>query len=106
MVSVVIIVVRLVPKVFFFSAIGMGIYFRLMLSLGDEPFKLSTVEPDTSTLLADIYGDTIPVLFFKSRFVTSRTIHVYSFLIKFSGHLRMMPVVGGGLESKLWPLFL
>jgi hypothetical protein len=105
MVSVVIIVAILVPKVFFFSAICMGIYLQLLLGFGDEPFKLSTIEPNTSTQLADIYGDTIPVLFFKSRFVTSWTNHLSSFYVKFSGHRSMMPGVRE-VTRKIWSLSL
>lgn len=85
MVFMVITMMILVPKAFFFSAIGMSVNFQLLFGLGDEPFKLSSIEPDTSTLLADIYGDTIPVFFFQSRFVTSRTIHAYSFLMNSPG---------------------
>jgi hypothetical protein len=58
-----------------------GLPFLLLIDPGDESFKLSTIEPDTSTQLANIYGDTIPVLFFQSRFVASRTKHVNSFFI-------------------------
>jgi hypothetical protein len=81
MVSMVIIVAILVPKAFLFPGISDSISFLLLINLGDESFKLSTIEPDTSTQLANIYGDTIPVLFFQSRFVASRTKHVNSFFI-------------------------
>jgi hypothetical protein len=81
MVSMVIIVAILVPKAFLFPGISDSISFLLLIDLGDESFKLSTIEPDTSTQLANIYGDTIPVLFFQSRFVASRTKHVNSFFI-------------------------
>jgi hypothetical protein len=81
MFSVVIFVVVLVPEVFFPSAICMGIYFQLLLGFGNEPFKLSTIEPDTSAQLTNIYGDAIPVLFFQRRFVASWTNHVNSFFI-------------------------
>jgi hypothetical protein len=81
MVSMVIIVAILVPKAFLFPGISDSISFLLLIDLGDESFKFSTIEPDTSTQLANIYGDTIPVLFFQSRFVASRTKHVNSFFI-------------------------
>jgi hypothetical protein len=81
MVSMVIIVVILAPKAFLFPGISDSISFLLLIDPGDESFKLSTIEPDTSTQLANIYGDTIPVLFFQSSFVASRTKHVNSFFI-------------------------
>jgi hypothetical protein len=74
------IVAILVPKAFLFTGIVPSISFRALFGPGDEPFKLSTIEPDTPANLANIYGDTIAVLFFKSRFVASWTNHMDSFL--------------------------
>jgi hypothetical protein len=96
-ISMVIIVTIYGPKVFFFPDRVPRIIFQLLVSPGDEPFKLSTIEPDPSTHLAYIYGDTIAVLFFQSRFVASRTNHVISFfLFNSPGINLMMPGVGEG----------
>ena len=79
MIIMVTIMTILVAKAFLFPAISQGISFLLLIDPGDEPFKLSAVEPDPSAHLANIYGDTIAVFFFQSWFVTSWTNHADSF---------------------------
>jgi hypothetical protein len=81
MVSMVVIVMILVPKACLSQVIAPRTTFQLLLGLGHESFKLSTIEPDSPAHLADIYSDAITVLFFKSRFVASRTNHVNSFFM-------------------------
>ncbi len=79
MVSMVTIVAILVSKSFLFPDIPNSISFLFLIDLGDEPFKLSAIKPDSPAHLANIYGDTITVFFFQSRFVTSWANHVNSF---------------------------
>ena len=80
-ITMVTIMTILMTKAVLFPAISQSISFLLLIDPGHEPFKLSAVEPDTPAHLANIYGDTIAVLFFQSWFVASRTNHVDSFLI-------------------------